>query len=91
MRIVKNLIVGILPMIGLMFSKMANIFFSRDTLMSKEAVDLLNDPNTREEFLEFTTGIDSSGRREDLRNEGYKIEKTFTKQDGKQITLVKFT
>jgi len=86
----KNLIVGVLSMIGLMFSKMGNIFFSRDTLMSKEAVDLLNDPTTREKFLEFTTGIDADGKRKET-SESIKIEETFTKQNGQKITLVKFT
>jgi hypothetical protein len=85
-----NLIAGILSTIALMFSKMGDIFFSRDTLMSKEAVDLLNDPTTREKFLEFTTGIDAEGKRKE-NSDSVKVEETFTKQNGQKVTLVKFT
>jgi hypothetical protein len=85
-----NLIAGVLSMFGLLFSKIESVFFRRDTLMSKQAVDLLNDPKTREEFIEFTTGIDSNGRRNE-RTDNQKVEKTFTKQNGETVTLVKFT
>jgi len=87
-----NLIYGILSMFGLMFSKIESVIFRRDSLMSKQAVDLLNDPNTRQEFIEFTTGIDSEGKRKDLPGDNLnKIEKTFTKQNGEKVTLMKFT
>jgi len=85
-----NLFIGILSMIGLMFSKIESVFFGRNTLMSKQAVDLLNDPKTREEFIEFTTGINSHGKRTGV-SDSMKVEKTFTRENGEQITLVKFT
>jgi len=83
----KNLIVSVLSMITLMFSKIVSVFFGQDTLMSKQAVDLLNDPKTREEFLEFTTGINSEGKRVEPKNN----TKTFTKQNGEQVTFMKLT
>ncbi len=85
-----NLIYGVLSMFGLMFSKMESVFFGRDTLMSKQAVDLLNDPKTKDEFIEFTTGIDSKGQR-NVDSESKKLKKTFTKTNGETVTLVKFT
>jgi hypothetical protein len=85
-----NLFIGILSMVGLMFSKIESVFFRRNTLMSKQAVDLLNDPTTREDFIEFTTGIDSQGKRSETSTQ-MKVEKTFTKQNGEKVTLVKFT
>ncbi|MFP5437468.1 MAG: hypothetical protein ACLGH8_06780 [Bacteroidia bacterium] len=85
-----NLFMGILSMISLMFSKIESVFFTRNTLMSKQAVDLLNDPTTREEFIEFTTGINSQGKRSE-NSDSIKVEKTFTRQNGEKITLVKFS
>lgn len=85
-----NIFIGIVSMIGLMFSKMESVFFGRNALMSKQAVDLLNDPKTKEDFIEFTTGIDAEGKRNEKVESG-KIEKTFTKTNGETVTLVKFT
>lgn len=62
MRVTKYAL-AIFSMLGLMWGKIISVFSASNTLISDEAVELLKDPSTRNEFIEFATGIDNNGKK----------------------------
>jgi len=79
---------AIFPMLGVMWDKIRSVFSTSNTLISDEAIELLNDPSTREEFIEFATGIDNKGNKN---INDHNTVHTFTRRNGKKITVMKFS
>lgn len=85
---ITNYALAIFSMLGLMWGKIISVFSTSNTLISDEAVELLKDPSTRNEFIEFATGIDNKGKKG---SDEYNTVHTFTKRNGKKITVMKFS
>lgn len=80
--------VTIFSLLSLMLGKVLSVLSPSNKLMSDEAIELLNDPLTRDEYIKFATGINDQGKKKE---EHSKTTKTFTKEDGKKITVMKFS
>ncbi len=66
--------------------KVFSIFNRNDSLMSKETIDLLSNPSTRKEFIEFT-----SGKEDNTKSNTDSRKKKFTLTNGEEITVVSYS
>jgi hypothetical protein len=58
----------------------------KESLLGKDAADLLADPKTRQEFIKFTNNESVEGVTED--NENKLRQKTFQKSNGEEVTII---
>ena len=73
-----------------LFTDIWVIFHRNDSLMSKESIELLSNPDTRQEFIDFTSGKNNDGQT--LQGEVKKERsKKFTLKNGEEITIVTYS
>lgn len=58
--------------------------------MSKESIELLSNPSTRQDFIDFTSGKNEDGQKEQNSGKNERSKK-FTLKNGEEITIVTYS
>lgn len=65
-----------------------SVFNRSDTLMSKESIELLSNPKTQKEFIDFSSGkLDSESDNHSKKERS----KKFTLKNGEEITVLTYS
>lgn len=87
-NILKIVATSVTSIIGLFFSKTTSFLDRSDRLMTKEALELLSNPKTRDEFIQFSQGKIKESN--DANGEQGRT-KTFSLKNGEEITIINFS
>jgi hypothetical protein len=72
-----------------LFKQIFALFERDENLMSKEAIELLSNPETRNDFIDFTSGKEDAADSSDIETKSRK--KTFELKNGEKITIVTYS
>lgn len=85
-KVYKDLFLRILEVLKISL----RLFFRNDTLMSKESIELLSNPETQQDFIDFSSGK-STKEPEIQNNKKNERSKKFTLKNGEEITVLTYS